>query len=176
MTSALRNFPATEPAEATGSSRALDELCINTLRPLAMDEVEQAKPGHPGLPLGATYRLRVVDAVSASQPARFILAKSQHPVSPRNRDGTNSSLLGRLSPFCIFRCIFVCGAYIYFMERTPPPGAADVYTVAKQWMWRFQHEGGQLAPIIFSRRVLRNHALRDDWRCHCYGARPIKSG
>jgi len=53
MTSALRNFPATEPAEATGSSRALDELCINTLRSLAMDEVEQAKPGHPGLQLGA---------------------------------------------------------------------------------------------------------------------------
>jgi cytochrome c oxidase subunit II len=46
-------------------------------------------------------------------------------------------------PFCIFLCIFVWGAYIYFLERTPPPGAADVYTVAKQWMWKFQHEGGQ---------------------------------
>jgi|SRR5215469_13226984 len=46
-------------------------------------------------------------------------------------------------PFCIFLCIFVWGAYIYFQERTPPPGATDVYTVAKQWMWKFQHEGGQ---------------------------------
>lgn len=46
-------------------------------------------------------------------------------------------------PGCIFLCIFVWGAYIYFQERTPPEGAADVYTVAKQWMWKFQHEEGQ---------------------------------
>ncbi len=53
MTSALRNFPATNLSEAANSSRALDELCINTLRFLAVDAVEQVKLGHPGLPLGA---------------------------------------------------------------------------------------------------------------------------
>jgi len=31
----------------------LDQLCINTLRFLAVDAVEQAHSGHPGLPLGA---------------------------------------------------------------------------------------------------------------------------
>jgi transketolase len=31
----------------------LDELCVNTLRFLAVDAVEQARSGHPGLPLGA---------------------------------------------------------------------------------------------------------------------------
>ncbi|MGC2359097.1 MAG: transketolase [Thermoplasmata archaeon] len=31
----------------------LDETCINTLRFLAVDSVERAKSGHPGLPLGA---------------------------------------------------------------------------------------------------------------------------
>lgn len=31
----------------------LDELCINTLRFLAVDAVEQAHSGHPGMPLGA---------------------------------------------------------------------------------------------------------------------------
>jgi transketolase len=31
----------------------LDELCINTIRTLAMDAVEQAKSGHPGMPMGA---------------------------------------------------------------------------------------------------------------------------
>ncbi|MBI4972488.1 MAG: transketolase [Candidatus Omnitrophica bacterium] len=30
----------------------LDQLCINTLRFLAVDAVEQAKSGHPGMPLG----------------------------------------------------------------------------------------------------------------------------
>ncbi|MBI3753921.1 MAG: transketolase [Deltaproteobacteria bacterium] len=32
---------------------SLDQLCINTLRFLAVDAVEQAKSGHPGMPLGA---------------------------------------------------------------------------------------------------------------------------
>ncbi len=53
MTSALKNFPVTRPGDAASSSRALDELCINALRFLAVDAVEQAHSGHPGLPLGA---------------------------------------------------------------------------------------------------------------------------
>ncbi len=31
----------------------IDQLCINTLRTLAIDQVEQAKSGHPGTPMGA---------------------------------------------------------------------------------------------------------------------------
>jgi len=31
----------------------LDQLCINTIRTLTMDAVEQAKSGHPGMPMGA---------------------------------------------------------------------------------------------------------------------------
>ncbi|MBI4459745.1 MAG: transketolase [Acidobacteria bacterium] len=31
----------------------LDELCINTIRALAMDAVEKAQSGHPGMPMGA---------------------------------------------------------------------------------------------------------------------------
>jgi cytochrome c oxidase subunit 2 len=46
-------------------------------------------------------------------------------------------------PLGIFLCIFVWGAVIYFKERTPPQGATEVYTVAKQWMWKFQHIEGQ---------------------------------
>lgn len=46
-------------------------------------------------------------------------------------------------PLGIFLVIFVWSAFIYFQERTPPQGAAEIYTVAKQWMWKFQHEEGQ---------------------------------
>jgi transketolase len=42
----------TATAPATGQS-PLDELCINTIRTLAMDAVEKAGCGHPGMPMGA---------------------------------------------------------------------------------------------------------------------------
>jgi transketolase len=35
------------------SSSNLDQLCINTIRTLAMDAVQKAKSGHPGMPMGA---------------------------------------------------------------------------------------------------------------------------
>jgi len=37
----------------TASTRELDLLCINTLRTLAIDVIQKADSGHPGLPLGA---------------------------------------------------------------------------------------------------------------------------
>ena len=46
-------------------------------------------------------------------------------------------------PLAIFMVIFVWGARIFFLERTPPRGAAEIYVVAKQWMWKLQHEEGQ---------------------------------
>ena len=36
-----------------GSSDDLDQVCINAMRILAMDAVQQANSGHPGLPMGA---------------------------------------------------------------------------------------------------------------------------
>ncbi len=38
---------------ATIAPPELDELCVNTLRFLAVDAVQKAKSGHPGLPLGS---------------------------------------------------------------------------------------------------------------------------
>ncbi|MBI4302746.1 MAG: transketolase [Chloroflexi bacterium] len=35
------------------NTRSFDELCINTMRFLAVDAVEKAKSGHPGTPMGA---------------------------------------------------------------------------------------------------------------------------
>jgi cytochrome c oxidase subunit 2 len=46
-------------------------------------------------------------------------------------------------PLVIFLFIFAWGAVVYFKERTPPRGATQIYVVAKQWMWRLQHEEGQ---------------------------------
>src|SRR5436189_2997509 len=45
-------------------------------------------------------------------------------------------------PLGIFVVIFVWGAVIFFQERTPPRGATEIYVVAKQWMWKLEHEEG----------------------------------
>ena len=38
----------------------IDQLCVNTVRTLSLDAVEQAKSGHPGLPLGAAPMAHVI--------------------------------------------------------------------------------------------------------------------
>ena len=56
MTSVVKNLPATEhEAMSQGQPKGgeLDRLCVNTIRMLAVDQVEKARSGHPGLPLGA---------------------------------------------------------------------------------------------------------------------------
>ncbi len=34
------------------STKAFDELCVNTIRTLSMDAVQAAESGHPGMPMG----------------------------------------------------------------------------------------------------------------------------
>ena len=46
-------------------------------------------------------------------------------------------------PMGVFLVMFVGGAVLFFKMRTPPRDAAEVYVVAKQWMWKLQHTEGQ---------------------------------
>ncbi len=46
-------------------------------------------------------------------------------------------------PMGVFLLMFVGGAVLFFKMRTPPRDAAEVYVVAKQWMWKLQHTEGQ---------------------------------
>jgi len=52
-------------------------------------------------------------------------------------------LIWSVIPFIVFMIIFAWGAAIYFDERTPPRDAVEMYAVAKQWMWKFEHPEGQ---------------------------------
>lgn len=58
--------------------RKMDDLCITALRMLAVDQVEQAKSGHPGMPLGAAPMAYVL----------FSKIMRHNPYNPRwsNRD------------------------------------------------------------------------------------------
>ena len=49
----------------------LDELCINTMRFLAVDTVQQANSGHPGTPMGAAPM-----GASVQFPARRLVGRS----------------------------------------------------------------------------------------------------
>lgn len=46
-------------------------------------------------------------------------------------------------PFIISMGIFVWGASIYYAMYRAPKEALEIYVVAKQWMWKFQHLDGQ---------------------------------
>jgi cytochrome c oxidase subunit 2 len=46
-------------------------------------------------------------------------------------------------PLMIAMTIFVWGASTYFKAYRAPQQAMEIYVVAKQWMWKFQHQTGQ---------------------------------
>ncbi|AMV72869.1 transketolase [Desulfuromonas carbonis] len=61
--------------QAIDSRNDLDTLCINTLRMLAVDMVEKADSGHPGLPMGAA-------AIAYTLWTRHLRCNPQNPAWP----------------------------------------------------------------------------------------------
>lgn len=45
-------------------------------------------------------------------------------------------------PTLISLGLFAWGAKVYFDEEVPPPNALQINVVAKQWMWKIQHQEG----------------------------------
>jgi len=63
---------------------------------------------------------------------------------PRPIAGSHAlETLWSVIPFVIAMTIFVWSATLYFHQFRPPQNAIEVYVVAKQWMWKFQHATGQ---------------------------------
>jgi transketolase len=56
----------------------IDQLCINTIRTLAIDAIQKARSGHPGTPMG-------VAPVAYALWQRFLRFDPEHPIWP-NRD------------------------------------------------------------------------------------------
>jgi transketolase len=75
MTASSVAAPAMNPVP-TGS--AIDQLCINTIRTLSMDAVQQANSGHPGTPMALA-------PVAYCLWQRFLRFDPAHPLWP-NRD------------------------------------------------------------------------------------------
>ncbi len=66
------------PSREPGHDRVLDQLCINTIRTLAMDAVQQANSGHPGTPMALA-------PVVYTLWQRFLRFDPEDPIWP-NRD------------------------------------------------------------------------------------------
>ncbi len=52
-------------------------------------------------------------------------------------------LLWSIIPTIIAMVMFAWGAKLYYEMRRAPAESLQVYAVGKQWMWKFQHTGGQ---------------------------------
>lgn len=48
-----------------------------------------------------------------------------------------------LIPFALTLFFFAWGARSFMADKRPPANAAVVDAIGRQWMWKFQHEGGQ---------------------------------
>jgi cytochrome c oxidase subunit II len=68
--------------------------------------------------------------------------------SPADRSGAASrspeiELSWGLVPLALSLIFFVWAALLYYQQQNPPAGALEVSVLARQWMWKAQHPGGQ---------------------------------
>ncbi|HTV64839.1 MAG TPA: cytochrome c oxidase subunit II [Bryocella sp.] len=69
--------------------------------------------------------------------------RERHPHAAHIEGSLALELAWTLIPLGICMIFFAWGSLIYFQEARPPKGSMEIYCVAKQWMWKFEHEGGQ---------------------------------
>lgn len=76
------------------------------------------------------------------------LAVKYRKGSKADRSGKHKQSIGieatwTLVPFGMFLAVFIWSLFIFARLHSPPKNAQTVYVVAKQWMWKIQHPGGQ---------------------------------
>jgi cytochrome c oxidase subunit 2 len=69
--------------------------------------------------------------------------RHEHEVPPAVEGSMKLELAWTIIPFIIAMGIFVWGSSLYYTMYHPPAEGLEIYVVAKQWMWKFQHLDGQ---------------------------------
>ena len=85
-------------------------------------------------------------AVLSAAALRHPLPRRQSRCRPRSSRSEELVLGGRPGPpstLVAFLGLFVWGAQLYLNLYDAPKDAVPIYVVAKQWMWKVQHLGGQ---------------------------------
>jgi cytochrome c oxidase subunit II len=70
--------------------------------------------------------------------------RSSDEVAHQVKGGLLLELAWIFIPLAITMVMFTWGATVFFDSRRPPAGTLDIHVVGKQWMWKFQHPGGQM--------------------------------
>jgi cytochrome c oxidase subunit 2 len=73
----------------------------------------------------------------------FKYRHGKHPTAAPIQGSLPLEITWSVIPFAIFLIFYGWGASIYVAEATPPRDSMQIYVVAKQWMWKLQHENGQ---------------------------------
>jgi cytochrome c oxidase subunit II len=68
--------------------------------------------------------------------------RSEEEVPRPNYGSLRLEILWSVIPLLIAITFFVWGARVFFTISRPPDDAMDIYVVARQWMWKFQHPEG----------------------------------
>lgn len=63
--------------------------------------------------------------------------------TPRITGNNRLEWFWTIAPMFVFVGMFLWGAKIYTSVAEPPPDAAEVFVIGKQWMWKIQHPDGQ---------------------------------
>ena len=63
-------------------------------------------------------------------------------VAEQVRGSNTLEIAWTVIPLLLCMVMYVWGAQLYFAHATPPPDALEVWSVGKQWMWKFQHLSG----------------------------------
>jgi cytochrome c oxidase subunit 2 len=66
-------------------------------------------------------------------------ADRKHPVNQR----VGLEISWAIVPFVLFLVFYVWSTGMFFDLHSAPAGSLEIDAVAKQWMWKFQHPGGQ---------------------------------
>ena len=76
----------------------------------------------------------------------FAFRYRQGVKADRTHTGLRSNLLElswMIIPFVLTLFFFGWGLKVFIQHKTVPPGALQVNVIGRQWMWKFQHPGGQ---------------------------------
>ena len=93
--------------------------------------------------LAVTGFFAVLIAVLLSCFAIRYRRRSESDLPPEIHSPLKLELTWSLIPFVFMMVFFFWGAKLYFSWARPPDNSMEVFVVARQWMWKMQHLGGQ---------------------------------